>query len=476
MGKQKLIQEQRQHLSVRQLQQVSLLALPTVAIEERVQEELNANPALEVDPDRLAPKKEEAPAPEVVENPSDNYLSEDDIPDYEIAHFQEQEDKRSPIAYPADSIGLRQHLQAQVDLLSLDDKEQLIAEQLIGNLSEDGYLRTSSQEIANYLLFYENSACSPQEVEAVLAQLQRLDPPGIAARSLQECLLIQLRQLPPSPTREHAMAIVGRRFDLLAMRHYEQIARSEHMTLDEVKAAQAMIVSLNPKPGNGFGSNMEAAASRIVPDFIVHATPEGLEISLNEGSRIPPLRVTPSYQLLSQERAEKNRNAEQVRYARELVSQAKWFIEMIERRRDTLLRTMEVIASIQEDFFYSGSIQDLKPMVLKEVAAKTGHDISTISRIGNEKYVQSDFGVYPIKFFFNEASPSSQGEKKLSNRNVVAMLQAIVATEDKQKPLTDSQLGEALQRQGVTVARRTIAKYRDVAGILPARLRRQIDA
>lgn len=474
MNKQSLQQNQRQSLSSRQIFQIKLLELPLSKLEERIKEELIVNPALEqVREEHDEPSKEEE-LKSAEETIADDYLTEDDIPDYKLKILQDQREEMGEIPLQSDSKSLQQYLTEQLNMLNLEKKEQLIAEQIIGNLSEDGYLRASTREIEDYLLFNENLSCSKEELEKALQKVQSLDPAGVAARDLQESLLIQLRRLPESKERELALKVTKDYFEDLGNRRYEQICSKLKLTTEEFKAVQHTITSLNPKPGNGFGSDFSAMASRITPDFIVRLSEDGFRIWLNEEGRIPQLRVNPGFLQLSEEKIEENKEKkEEQSYAKQQVSQAKWFIEAIEMRRNTLLRCMEVIVSLQADFFRSGDVHDIKPMILQDVAERTGHDVSTISRISNEKFVECDYGIYALKFFFNEGGQKEDGNE-ISSLSIKALLQEIVDGENKKKPLTDEKIAQIMTEKGVAIARRTLAKYREQLGILPARLRRKL--
>lgn len=483
MGKQRLEQQQRQALTARQIGQIKLLELPIAALEERIREEVIANPALEIVlPEGTSTNTEEDAEERVPtqnsENPADTsigeYLSEDDIPDYKLRILRDRENKPGEIVIPSDSKSLAQYLRDQLALLTLSQKQAAIAEQIIGNLSEDGYLHVDSREVEDYLLFNEEMEIKEKEFLEVLQIVQAFDPPGVAARNLRESILLQLDRLEVTPERKDAYAIVEHSFDDLANKRYERICRELKLSRVAFEAAQQVIMTLNPKPGNGFGSDIEAATVRITPDFMVHANEDGIEVRLNDEGRIPSLRVSPAYVQLTEERIEENqKHREEQKYFNQQVADARWFIDIVQKRRDTLLRCMEVIVSLQEDFFYSGNIKDLNPMILKDVAVRTGHDVSTISRISNEKYVQSDFGIYPLKFFFSEGSMRDDG-KSVSTRSVKALLEEIIESEDKHKPFSDEQLVSQLSERGFPVARRTLAKYREMMGILPSRLRRKL--
>lgn len=475
MHKQTLQQEQRQTLSARQIVQVKLLELPVTELAERIREEVIANPALESVPDDDDGNKIKAEDEKYVEDSSANdYLTEDDIPDYKLRIPLTRDEPEENSRLVGDSKSLQQVLLEQLRMMTLSPKLQLIAEQIIGNLGEDGYLRTKQREIEDYLLFHENVRCSSEEYNEALEEVQSLDPPGVAARDLRESLLLQLKRLPESRDQKHALTIVEDYFDDLGHRRYEKISMKMGLREEEFKAAQKVILALNPKPGNGYGSDYSAELSRVIPDFIVRRHEENFEVFLNEEGKIPRLRLNPGYVKLSEAKIEKNKELkEQQHYAKQQIAGAKWFMDALETRRNTLLRTMEVIVSLQENFFRSGDVQEIKPMILQDVARRTGHDVSTISRIGNEKWVQCEFGIYPLKFFFSEGNEREDGTR-VSSLGVKAILKEIIDSEDKKKPFTDEQLALKMAERGYPLARRTLAKYREQLGILPARLRRKL--
>lgn len=473
MNKQQLSHEQRQTLTARQIMQVKLLELPVAELRNRIEEELIANPALEQVVDDNDDKQEQSTQQEE-QRIADDYLSEDDIPEYKLRIIEAQQEQRGEIPYPSDSISLQQYLREQLAMMQLSEKEATIAEQIIGNIGDDGYLRAKSREVEDYLLFNEGIACSPEEYLTVLKKIQQMEPAGVAARDLQETLLLQLQRLPATQAQQDAKTVVDKFFEDLGNRRYERILQRTKFSEQRFKDAHQLILTLNPKPGNGYGSEFSAVASRIVPDFIVRAMDDGFEVWLNEEGRIPKLRLSPGYTKLTQAGLQRNREErEQKRYAREQVSHAKWFIEAIENRRNTLLRTMEVMVSLQEEFFRTGDVKEIKPMILQDVATRTGNDVSTVSRISNEKYLQCDFGIYPLKFFFSEGSERQDGEL-VSTRGVKSLLEELIASEDKRAPLTDEKLAKQMAERGFPLARRTLAKYREQLGILPARLRRKL--
>lgn len=483
MVKQRQELEQRQLFSQQQIEQIKLLELPQAALEARIREEAIANPALELLPpegDTPSSEGEERNLLQVQgENPSDisldDYASQDDIPLYKLKLVEGYQTRETPFAYPTDSPTLGESLRHQLSLQSLDPTTMAIAEQIVGNLGEDGYLRTQPREIEDYLLFIEGIAITPEQYEQALEIVQQLDPPGVAARDLQECLLLQLHSQTPTPTQQHACAIVQDHFEDLANRRFERIEQELSLSREEFLSAQSLIRSLNPKPGNGFGSDMEAAASRISPDFEVHFEEGLLTVSLYNQGRIPRLGITTSYQVLTATRKERNKQIPPLEeLARKQVTAAKTFIEAINRRRTTLLRTMETIVTLQEPFFLSGDASELRPMVLRDIAERVGHDISTISRITSEKYVQTDYGIYPLKFFFSEATRSGEEGQEVAARSVKERLRSLIDHEDKANPLTDEELVTQLTQEGFPVARRTIAKYRTQMQIPVARLRREI--
>ncbi|MBB6276469.1 RNA polymerase factor sigma-54 [Porphyromonas circumdentaria] len=504
---QSLVQKQKQSLTTQQIQQFLLLEIPCVELADRIQEELATNPALEVDPHspelsseqegaEIGAEQVEYTAPEEelytssTENndfSTDDYASEDDIPEYKLRLIQEVEEQREEIPFAGDTNTLSDYLREQFITLPLTPEERTVAEYIVGNLTDDGYFKLNFRDIEDDLLFNENITVSHETIEQVLHKIQSLEPAGVAAKDLQECLSLQLLRLKEQYKEEEeqlhrislATEIVEHHFETLANRRYKSIMQALSLSEDEFASVQHLIRSLTPRPANGFGSAVEAAAARITPDFTVHLRDEKLLLWLNDPPGIPSLRISPEYRVLSErpsaQKIKEERPEEKAArdFARQRVQEASWFIGAITRRRSTLLSVMQIIVELQEPFFRLGDVALLRPMGLKDVAERAGYDISTVSRITSRKYVQSDYGIYSLKYFFSEGTVREEGDA-VSTRQTKALIQSLIEQEDKRRPLSDAQIETMLAERGLTVARRTVAKYREQLNIPIARLRREL--
>ncbi len=505
---QSLVQKQKQTLTTQQIQQFLLLEVPCVELADRIQEELASNPALEIDPEGSLPYQETLES-EVVERDPDSYeqtmedlypsssasedffmgdyASEDDIPEYKLRLLQEAEEQREEIPFAVDANTLVDYLRQQFITLPLTEEERIIAEYIIGNLNDDGYFQLTTRDVEDDLLFNDNISVTSFAVEEVLRKIQSLEPAGVAAKDLRECLTLQLCRLQEeyrdSAEQLHrisvAKTIMEHHFDDLANRRYKNIMQALSISEDEFASIQHLIRSLTPRPSNGFGSAMEAVAARITPDFTVQLRDDKLLLWLNDPPGIPSLRISPEYKVLSESSVSRKKQEERPEeraardFARRRVHEASWFIGAIARRRNTLLAVMQIIVELQEPFFRLGDVALLRPMGLKDVAERAGYDISTISRITSRKYVQSDYGIYSLKYFFSEGTVREEGDA-VSTRQTKSLIQSFIEQEDKRKPLSDAQIETLLTRQGLTVARRTIAKYREQLNIPIARLRKEL--
>jgi RNA polymerase sigma-54 factor len=505
MLNQKLSQKQLQRLSPQQIQLMKLIQIPTARLEERIKEELEANPALEEGPEQdnayqEFPEINDMPAneagndetaeeteaiPEVNENTAweeeledlSAYYSDDDTADYKIKddHYADPDEEERVIPVAVQTTFL-EYLENQLQELDLTEKEQKIAEQIIGSIDEDGYLRRETDAIVDDLSFQQNISATQEEVEAVLEKIQQLDPPGIAARNLKECLLLQLNKMKPSePGVPVAFRIIDEQFEAFTKKHYEKIQRELQLTDQQLKQAMDVILKLNPKPGSSYSGSIEKEIF-IIPDFIVVNNNGKLELSLNSRNA-PELRISNEFKdMLRDYDKTKNKTKEQkeaILFIKQKIDSAKWFIDAIKQRQMTLLHTMQAIMNYQHDFFLTGDETKLKKMILKDIADITGQDISTVSRVSNSKYVQTEFGTFPLKFFFSEGITTDTGEE-VSSREVKRILQDLINAEDKSKPLSDQHLMEELNKRGYNIARRTVAKYREMLDIPIARLRKEL--
>ncbi len=503
---QRLQQKLGLKFSPQQIQLMKLLQVPTANLEQRIKEEIEANPALEEGEsadDEMPVSQEETPVES--ETPTEtegegvdgdnledeeiklddevdmsDYYDEDDegVADYKTKdsseyHDPDDDNKTIPVAT---SSSFHEYLESQVNLLDLDDRQEQIALHLIGSLDDDGYLRRELDAIIDDLTFRQGIACDEQELKYVLSQVQKLDPPGVGARNLEECLLIQLRRKEePTIYTEIAIRVVEKYFDQFAKKHYEKLERAFDIDADKLKKVVDEITRLNPKPGSAFaGGGGEQYV--IVPDFILTNTAGDLQVSLNSANA-PELRISNHFKEMittykkSKEKSKQQKEA--MLFIKQKIDSAKWFIEAIHSRYNTMMLTMQAILELQRDYLATGDETLMKPMILKDVAERTGLDISTISRVANSKYLQTEFGTIPLKFFFNEALTNDAGEE-VSTREVKKILSDLIGMESKKKPISDQKLMEILNQRGYNIARRTVAKYREQLNIPVARLRKEL--
>lgn len=473
--------KQLQRLSPLQLQVIKLIELNNVEVEERIKQELEENPAIETkDSDQM---DNDSNDDSITENLTEDdiilgdYISEDDVPDYRLNRsVSNNETDFTEFSYYDDK-SLHDFLLEQVGLLNLDEDKQIIAEYIIGNIDANGYLQRDLQSISNDLLFQQQMDVTPLQFEDILYEIQDFDPAGVGARDLQECLLIQLRREKPSEENSLALKVISDYFDEFSKRHYEKIIRQLSISEDDLRSVIEEIVSLNPKPGNTLGGTMQTAMNNITPDFIVETFNNEITIHLNN-SNIPSLQINRNFSEMIQgfhdnKTSMSADDKQAMMFMKQKVDSAKWFIDAVKQRQNTLQKTMETIAAIQYDFFLTEDETMLKPMILKDVAERTGFDISTVSRVSNSKYVQTNTGIYPLKFFFSEAMQTTDGGD-ISSREVKLILKESVENEDPSKPLTDEQLTNELNKKGYVIARRTVAKYREQLNIPVARLRKKL--
>lgn len=484
MLRQHLQQKLQQKLSPQQIQLIRLLELPTIELEERIKRELEENPALEegAEPVEDFDVKEEPGIDEEVAGESDldislgDYMTEDDIPDYKLREMYERSEQKEDIPFSV-SQTLNESLLQQLGLRALSEKEMKIAEYIIGNIDDDGYLRRDLAAIADDLIFQEGQDVDEKEVEEALSVIQDFEPAGVGARSLQECLLLQLEKKEPGEVTGLAIEVLTSYFDEFTRKHYDKILRGLSIDEDTLKKIFHEITLLNPKPGSLLGGAMETAMSRVTPDFLVEAINGELFLSMNNRG-VPEMRVNREYSEMFQDYMSNKANQtsdmkEAVLFVKQKLDSAQWFIEAIKQRNETLRRTMETIMSLQKDFFLTGDEASLRPMILKDVAERAGYDISTISRVSNSKYVQTNFGIYPLKYFFSESMQTDSGEE-ISTREVKKIMKEHIDAENKRKPLTDEEITKILTENGYVIARRTVAKYREQMDIPVARLRKEI--
>ena len=491
MLKQTLQQKLLQKLSPQQIQFIKLLQVPTMSLDTRIKEELEENPALEdislanmnepaeeypdKDPDEERFSDEEQNT-ETDEFNVDDYLQADDIHEYggSASNNGDDEDDRKEIPI-AIQHSFFENLQQQLDLLALSDKDFLIGQQIIGSLDDDGYLRRPLESLIDDLAFSQNIIAEEADVAEILKVIQEFDPAGIGARDLQECLLIQLRKKDlDNPVIKKAITIVENHLDEFTKKHYDKLERSLGVDSEELKEIINEILKLNPKPGDSGAT--AGKQLHIIPDFHIANNDGALHLTLN-ARNAPELRVSRSYQEMFDhydKAAQKDKKMkEAVQFVKQKLDSAKWFIDAIKQRQQTLLKTMNAIMNYQYEYFLTGDERMLKPMILKDIADRIDMDISTVSRVANSKYVQTEFGTFLLKSFFSEAIQTDSGEE-VSNKEVKKILEECISGENKRKPLADEKLTEILKEKGYTIARRTVAKYREAMGIPVARLRKQL--
>ncbi|HEY6063541.1 MAG TPA: RNA polymerase factor sigma-54 [Chitinophagaceae bacterium] len=498
---QSLQQKLLQKLSPQQIQLMKLLQVPTASLEVRIKEEMEENPALELDED----KHEDADEikDEFSENGEEDFTdkegSEEEYDNIDVSEYVRDGDdevgdyKLRDDNYPEEDEGRQlpfksetsfyEMLNNQLGMLKLEEKEQVIAEQIVGSIDEDGYLRRETAAITDDLAFRQNIIATNEEVESLIKKIQQFDPPGVAARNLQECLLIQLRRQKDEFSQpgengkmvDIAIKAITKYFDEFTKKHYEKIQRGLNIDDDQLREVMQQIIRLNPKPGGNLGE-MNKAENYVVPDFFIFNNAGKLELTLNSRNA-PELRISEGYRdmLKEYDRGAKKdkRQKEAVLFIKQKIDSAKWFIDAIRQRQHTLLSTMNAIMQHQYEFFLTGDETELRPMILKDIAEKTNLDISTVSRVANSKFVQTEFGTYRLKFFFSESLSTDSGEE-VSTREVKKILSNLIEEEEKKHPLSDERLTELLQEKGYNIARRTVAKYREQLNIPVARLRKEL--
>lgn len=470
-----------QKLSPQQIQLMKLIQLPTQAFEQRVSQEMNENPALEKGKEEVSEFDQDSndDYQDTIEDASeiniDAYLSDDETPSYKLnANNYSADDKQTHMPYAAGQ-SFTQHLMQQLNTYRLEESEKEIAKFLVGSVDESGYIRREIADIVDDLAFTQNVYTTQSAVESVLDKVQELDPAGVGARDLQECLLLQLKRKQQSPSVVLAFDILTQSFDQFSKKHYKKLLQKFTISENELRAAIHEIENLNPKPGGAISSNTRMV-EHVVPDFAIHIVDGVLELTLN-GRNAPELHVSSQYaNMLKGYKESKDKSKSQkeaVQFIKQKLDAAKWFIDAIKQRQQTLFVTMNAIMHQQEAYFLSGDQRKLKPMILKDIADKIGMDISTVSRVANSKYVDTPYGTKLIKEFFSESMKNDQGED-VSTKEIKKILEITISEEDKKKPLTDDKLAKILKEKGYPIARRTIAKYREQLELPVARLRKEL--
>jgi len=486
MLKQQLSFKLSQKLSPQQIQLMKMIQLPTQAFEQRISQELEENPALEGgkeesdDYDEFSNDEYDDnydEGNEVIETDInvDDYLSDDEVPSYKLsANNYSADDEERQMPYAAGT-SFTQHLMQQLNTYRLDEEEEEIAQFLVGSVDESGYIRREIRDIVDDLAFTQNVYTTEDKVEKVLKIVQELDPAGVAARDLQECLLLQLERKEHTPSVDLAIKIIDDSFDQFSKKHYKKLIQKFNITEDELRDAIHEIEGLNPKPGGTYSGN-NRIVEHVVPDFAIKIVDGELDLTLN-GRNAPELHVSHDYtNMLKGYKESKDKSKAQkdaVMFIKQKLDAAKWFIDAIKQRQQTLFVTMNAIMHHQEEYFLSGDERKLKPMILKDIADKINMDVSTVSRVANSKYVDTPYGTKLIKEFFSESMKNDQGED-VSTKEIKKILEITISEENKRKPLTDDKLAKILLEKGYPIARRTIAKYREQLDLPVARLRKEI--
>lgn len=483
---QKLSLQQRllQKLSPQQIQVIKLLELPTMQLEQRIKKELEENPVLELErggSDEVDDYNNELKSNTDNDNEEfsvDDYLNEEDLPAYKYQANNYSSDDKVQDMPITEGASFHEILMEQLALLDLTEEEIVLAENIVGNIDEDGYLRRDLESIMDDLLFMQNIHTDEDELQEILTKIQTLDPAGVAASDLRECLLLQLkRKNTKEESIRHAILILEDYFDEFSKKHYDKLMKKLDLDDDDLKEAIQEVLRLNPKPGSSFSNNISRTSQAIIPDFILELVDGELMLSLNQRN-VPELRVNNTYSniLKDYKNSGKKSSAQQkdtALFVKQKLDSAKWFIDAVRQRQQTLLLVMNAIISYQREYFVDGDEIRLKPMILKDIADKTGLDVSTISRVSNSKYIQTHFGTFQVKYFFSEGMQKDDGEE-VSTREIKKILKDCIENEDKRKPLTDQKLSDILKEKSYNIARRTVAKYREQMGYPVARLRKEI--
>ena len=470
---QKQVLSLQQKLSPQQIQMIKLLELPAVQLEQRIKQEIEDNIVLEEE-ERSAEDEEQPPQ----QISFDEYLREDDTPSYKsrINNFS-KDDKQRPV-YLTEGRSLQEYLVEQLGYRNLPERDLRLAVYLIGSIDEDGYLRRDLESVADDIAFTMGLETTAEELERLLGIIHELEPAGIGARDLRECLLLQMAQMPVN-TRQRRLArkILTSYFDEFVKKHYEKLMARLQISEDDFRDAIAEIRHLSPKPGNLYAEGGTDTTPYIIPDFILDYQDGRFNLSLNSYN-VPEVRVNRRYmemirEMVGSDGRVREKDKEAIQFVKNKIDSAKWFISAIKQRHDTLMRTMQTILDYQQEYFKDGDKSKLRPMILKDIADRTGLDVSTISRVVNSKYVQTQFGIILLKSLFSEAMQTDSGEE-VSSYEIKNILQQCIDEEDKRRPLTDETLMDILNSKGYRIARRTVAKYREMLGIPVARLRKQI--
>ena len=474
-----------QKLSPQQIQVIKLLELPMLQLEQRIKKELEENPVLELEEGEYAPGEEENPNDLKTKEDNDNeefsvddYLNDEDYPSYRYeANNYSKDEKVVDMPY-SDSNSFHEYLQEQVSMVMLDEHDSILAEQIIGNIDEDGYLRRELEAIVDDVAFASNVITNEKELTRILCLIQELDPAGVGARDLRESLMLQLarKDLGLQEVRL-AYRILDEMFEEFTKKHYDKIQRKFNVEEEYLREALDEILKLNPKPGSSFSNNINRGNQTIIPDFILEIVNDELILSLNQRN-VPDLNISNYYTNMLKSfrdngKGMTNDQKDALIFVKQKIDSAKWFIDAIKQRQETLMLVMNALLQFQKEFFVEGDETRLRPMILKDIADITGLDISTISRVSNSKYIQTHFGIYSLKYFFSESMQKEDGEE-VSTREIKSILKECIGNENKQKPVTDDELATILKEKGYNIARRTVAKYREQSDIPVARMRKEL--
>ncbi len=483
MLKQRLQQKLLQKLSPQQIQMIKLLEIPAIQLEQRIKKELEENPVLEEGADEVdygdqEETKEEQEGDQLEEFSLEDYMQDDEIPSYRLnAQNYSADEKREEIPF---SLGntFREQLKSQLGLRKLSEEQEVLAEYILGNIDDDGYLRRELEAIADDMAFSLGLETSYEDLHEMLMIIQEFDPAGVGARSLQECLLLQIKRKDlEHPVTKLAHSILKNNFEEFTNKHYDKILHRLNINEEELKLALDEILKLNPKPGGAVGDSRSKSFHHIVPDFILEENEGNLLLYLNSNN-VPELRLSRTYSDMFESYNANKASASKdekdaITFVKQKLDSARWFIDAIRQRQNTMLLTMNAILEYQKDYFYEGDETRMRPMILKDIADMTDLDISTISRVVNSKYIQTHFGIFALKYFFSEGMQTDSGEE-VSTREIKKILQECIVNEEKRKPLTDDRLMVILNEKGYQIARRTVAKYREQLGLPVARLRKEL--
>lgn len=479
---QETVLKQKTTLTPLQIQEIRILEYPTLELEQRIEREVEENPGLEVGTDETETQQEQdeyAGQEDALQNDDfdlNDYISDDETPDYKLrTNNYSPDDKQEDIPF---SVGqsFQEQLLSQLGLLNISPQKRAIAQYVIGNIDEDGYLRREPEQLVDDIVFRAGVEVTDEEMKDIIKLIQdTFEPAGVCAKDLRECLLIQLRRKQQTESVKLAEEILDKRYKDFTAHHYQKITDRYSLTDQQLRDAIAEIQHLNPKPGNTYSTDVYQNTT-VIPDFLIEVEEGQISISLNNAN-IPELRVNREFnEMLQTYQAQPTHTKQEkdtISFIKDRIDSARWFIDAIKQRNETLLRTMRTIVAIQRDYFLDGDEALLKPMILKDVADRTGFDVSTISRVSNSKFAQTPYGIFPLRYFFSEAMTNDEGEE-VATKAIKNALQEIVNMEDKKHPLNDDELVRKMKEKGYPIARRTIAKYRMQLGIPVARLRKEI--